>query len=174
MLETAFISNKTKKEIFKYSFLTVFAITAWILQIAVFSRFLLFDTSPNLIYLGSIFAGIIGGPIAGSFFGIISSFLCASTLFDHIFYLSYPIIGLTAGILSKSYIADELLLFLLSSITLIFGFELINGLQYSSVNRISILDRYILTSLSGAVIYVIIAPIFYFFMKFITKNLNLR
>lgn len=174
MLETTFISNKTKKGLLKYSFLIVFAISTWILQTAVFSRILLFDTSPNVIYLGTIFAGVISGPFAGSICGMVASFLSASTLYDHIFYLSYPLIGLISGIFTKTYIADELLLFIVTSCTLIFGFELINGLQYSSINKINIFDRYILTSLSGAIINIVIAPIFYFFMKFLTKKLNLR
>ncbi|MBI3309633.1 MAG: hypothetical protein HYZ79_09735 [Candidatus Melainabacteria bacterium] len=174
MLETTFISNKTRKEIIKYLFITVFAMTAWILQIAIFSQILFFDTSPNLIYLGTVFSGIMFGPFFGGLYGILSSFFSASLLYDHTFYLSYPLIGFLAGILVKSNIADELLLFVLLTISLIFGFELINGIQYNMHHPIDISSRLWLITFSGAILNTILSPLFYLFMNFIIKKLNIR
>ena len=174
MLEATFISNKTKKRLVKYSFVIVFAVITWILQLSLFSRFLIFDSSPNVIYLGTIFSGIVGGPLIGGFFGIISSFLSCSILHDHIFYVSYPLIGFAAGVLTKSNFADEFMLFIMASIAFVFVLEMLNGVQYSLKHDIDIVQRYILLSFSGVLINVFFAPFFYWFMKILTNKSKIR
>ena len=174
MAELAFISNKTQKEIFKYFFVTVFALITWILQVSVFSHLFVFDTTCNLLMLGCIYFGITRGPLLGSAFGITSSFFITSTLYDHIFYFSYPLIGLIAGLLTKNIFSDELLFFILLSFVSTVITEFLNGWQYSLQNPINIFDRWFFVSFVGAMINSLIAPLFYYFMRFVTKKLNLR
>ncbi|OGI08640.1 MAG: hypothetical protein A3I68_00985 [Candidatus Melainabacteria bacterium RIFCSPLOWO2_02_FULL_35_15] len=174
MPEITFISNKTRKEPIKYFFIFVIAVITWVLQISVFSRFLYFDTMPNLMLLGSVFAGISFGPLTGTLFGIIASFLNANILYDHVFYISYPLAGLLAGILIKNLFSDELLFFILLCVLINFPVDFLNGWQYSFNNPINLIDRYLLVSLNGVVLNTLFAPFYYIIMKFITKKLNLR
>ena len=173
MLEITFISNKNKKEAYKYFFVFIIAVITWILQIAVFSRFLYFDTMPNLMLLGTVFTGISLGPVMGTLFGIIGAFLNANILYDHIFYISYPLTGLVAGILIKNLFSDELLFFILLCVLINFPVDLLNGWQYSFNNPTNLIDRYLLVSLNGIVLNTLFAPFYYIIMKFITRRLNL-
>ena len=170
MPEITFISNKNKKEVSKYFFIFAIAVITWILQIAVFSKFLYFDTVPNLLLLGSVFIGISLGPVMGTLFGIISSFLSANILYDHVFYISYPLAGLLAGVLIKNLFSDELLFFILLCVLINFPVDFLNGWQYSLHNPVSIFDRYLLVSLNGVVLNTLFAPFYYIIMKFVTKK----
>ena len=174
MAEITFISNKTQKEINKYFFAIIFAVITWILQIAIFSRIFYFDASPSLLTISSIFFGLIFGPVIGTSYGIICSFLISSILYDHTFCFSYPVLGLISGTLAKNIFSDELLLFLLLSFLLTFPVEFLNGWQYSLVNPIKVLDRYLLISVFSALLNLLLAPFYYFAMNFITKKLNFR
>ena len=170
MAEITFISNKNKKEAYKYFFIFIIAVITWVLQISVFSRFLYFDTMPNLILLGSVFIGISFGPLMGTLFGIISSFLNANILYDHVFYISYPLAGLLAGILIKNLFSDELLFFILLCILINFPVDFLNGWQYSFNNPINLIDHYLLVSLNGVVLNTLFAPFYYIIMKFVTRR----
>ena len=174
MAEITFISNKNKKEASKYFFIFLIAVITWVLQISIFSRFLYFDTMPNLILLGTVFTGISFGPIIGTLFGIVSSFLNASILYDHIFYISYPLSGLIAGILIKNLFSDELLFFILLCILVNFPIDLLNSWQYSFNNPVHILNRYLLVSFNGVVLNTLFAPFYYIIMKYVIRNLNIR
>ncbi|MBI3590949.1 MAG: hypothetical protein HY094_06175 [Candidatus Melainabacteria bacterium] len=170
MSEITFISNKTRKQTFKYFFVIVFAVISWILQVSVFNRFLYFDTAPNLLLLGCIYWGLILGPTFGAVFGIVSSFFCASILYDHIFYFSYPIIGILSGFLIKNIFSDELLFFILLSFLFTIPLEILNGWQYNLANPINIFDRYLMIGFNSAVLNLFLSPFFYWIMKFITKK----
>jgi len=174
MPEITFISNKNRKEALKYFFIFVIAVITWILQIAIFSKFLYFDTAPNLLLLGSVFIGISLGPVMGTLFGIITSFLNANILYDHVFYISYPLVGLLAGILIKNLFSDELLFFILLCILVNFPVDLLNSWQYSFNNPVHILNRYLLVSFNGVVLNTLFAPFYYIIMKYVTKKLYLR
>lgn len=174
MTEVAFFSNKTRKELYTYFFISLTAITTWILQVSVFSRPFYFDTNPNLMLIGAIYLGLTFGPTKGTLFGIVSSFFIASILYDHTFYFSYPVIGLLAGLLSKNIFSDELLLFILLSCICTFPAELLNGWQYSLRNETDIFNRYLLIGFNGAILNLFFAPFFYFIMRFVTKKLKLR
>ena len=171
MAEITFISNKNKKEVSKYFFIFLIAVITWVLQISIFSRFLYFDTMPNLILLGTVFTGISFGPIIGTLFGIVSSFLNANILYDHIFYISYPLSGLIAGILIKNLFSDELLFFILLCVLINFPVDLLNGWQYSLSNPFDFIGRYISVSFNGVVLNTLLAPFYYIFMKFVTRKL---
>ena len=170
MAEITFISNKNRKETTKYFFVFIIAVITWVLQISVFSRFLYFDTMPNLMLLGSVFIGVSFGPLAGTLFGIISSFLNANILYDHAFYISYPLVGLVTGILIKKIFSDELLFFILLCVVINFPVDLLNAWQYSFNNPINLIDRYLLVSLNGVVLNILFAPFYYLIMMFITKK----
>ncbi len=174
MAEITFISNKNQKEVYKYFFIFVIAVITWVLQISVFSRFAYFDTVPNLMLLGSVFIGISFGSLMGTVSGIISSFLSANILYDHVFYISYPLSGLLAGILIKNLFSDELLFFVLLCVLINFPVDFLNGWQYSFNNPINFINRYLLVSLNGVVLNTLFAPFYYLIMKFITKKFNLR
>ncbi|GEM_PF-6117652 len=174
MAEITFISNKTRKESSKYFFVFIFAVITWILQVSVLNRIQYFDTACNFMLLGVIYIGLTMGPVYGVLFGISCSFLTASILYDHIFYFSYPFIGLFAGLLTKNLFSDELLFFIVLSFILTFPYELLNGWQYSIKNPLNIQDRLLMVSLYGALINLIISPFFYLIMNFITKKLGLR
>ena len=173
MAEITFISNKTKKETYKYFFVIVSAVITWILQVSILSYFLFFDASPNLILLGSIYFGFKYGPLFGAVFGITASFFCSSNLYDHIFYFSYPIVGLFSGLLRKSVFSDELLFFMLLSFVLTPIIELSNGWQYSLNNSINTLERLSLISFTCAILNLIFSPPYYLLIRYITKKLNL-
>lgn len=172
MPEITFISNKNKKEASKYFFIFAIAVITWILQIAVCSKFLYFDTIPNLLLLGSVFIGISFGPLAGTLFGVISSFLSANILYDHVFYLSYPLVGLIAGVLIKNLFSDELLFFILLCVLINFPMDFLNGWQYSFNNSVHIFNRYLLVSVNGIVLNMLFAPFYYIIMKFVTRRFN--
>lgn len=172
MPEITFISNKNKKEVLKYFFVLLIGVITWILQVAVFSRFLYFDTMPNLMLIGTVFTGISLGPVMGTLFGIISSFLNANILYDHIFYISYPLAGLIAGILIKNLFSDELLFFILLCILINFPVDLLNGWQSSLNNSVNFTGRYIIVSLNGIILNTLLAPFYYIFMKFVTRKLT--
>lgn len=175
MAEVTFVSNKTRKEIFKYIFVLVFAVILWILQISVFGRLLVFDTSINIMFLSCVYLGITFGPKFGTFSGIAFSFLSTSILYDHIFYISYPLCGLIAGLLTKNFFSDERLFYILMVFLLSFPLEFLNGWQYSiSGNPVNILDRYLNISVSSAMLNLLFAPLYYFIMKVVTKKLKLR
>lgn len=172
MAELTFISNKTQKETYKYFVVIIFAVITWVLQISIFSRLLLFDTLPNIMLLGSVYSGLIWGPLNGTLFGIVSSFLSSSILYDHLFYFSYPLIGLLAGLLTKNLFSDELLFFILLCFLLSVPLELLNGFQYGLKNPIILIDRYVLVCLNAAVINLCFSYFFYFIMKIVTKRLK--
>ncbi len=174
MAQVTFISNKNRKETTKYFFIFVIVVITWVLQISVFSRFLYFDTMPNLMLLGSVFIGVSFGSVTGTLFGIITSFLNANILYDHVFYISYPLAGLLSGVLMKNLFSDELLFFILLCVLINFPVDFLNGWQYSFNNPINLIDRYLLVSLNGVVLNTLFAPFYYIIMKFITKKLDLR
>lgn len=174
MTEITLLSNKTRRALYKYFFIVVFAVITWVLQLSVFNRLSFFDTSPNFMLIGSIYFGLACGPLEGTLFGTISSFFSASILYDHVFYFSYPIFGLLAGLLTKNLFADELLFFILFSFVVSFPFELLNGWQYSSSNQGDVLTRFFNVALYSSVVNLISATFFYFIMKLVTKKLNLR
>ena len=174
MAEITFISNKTRKETSRYLFVIIFAVITWILQVSILNRIILFDTAPNLMLITTVFFGLIAGPLNGTISGIIISFLSASILYDHIFYFSYPLIGLCAGLLTKNLFSDELLFFILLTFLFAFPFELFNGWQYSLINPVNITHRIIEVGFGTAVLNLIISPFFYLIMNFITKKLGLR
>ena len=174
MAEITLFSNKNRKETSRYIFVILFAFISWLLQVSIFSNFLFFDAIPNLMLLGAIFFGIVSGPLIGTLYGIICSFLSASILYDHVFYFSFPLIGLFAGLLVKNMFSDELLFFILLSFLLTLVFECLNGWQYSVVNQANFFNRYFLAGFSGAVLNLLFAPFYYWLMGFVTKKLKLR
>ena len=174
MAEITFLSNKTYKESSKYFFVIVFAVITWILQVSVLNHIQCFDTACNFMLLGVIYIGLILGPVYGVLFGIICSFFSASILYDHTFYFSYPLVGLFAGLLTKNLFSDELLFFIVLSFTLTFPYELLNGWQYSIKNPLNIQDRWLMVSLYGALINLVIAPFYYLIMNFFTKKSKIR
>ena len=174
MADITFVSNKTRKELVKYIFIITYAVSSWILQVSIFSRLLCFDTAPNLLLLGSIYAGLSYGPLMGALFGIVSSFLSSCILYDHIFYFSLPLIGLLAGLLTKNLFSDELLFFLLLSFLFTLPCESLNGWQYSLKNPTNIIERLLLVGLSSAILNVIFGLFCFWIMSYITKKLNLR
>ena len=169
MAEITFISNKTRKETFKYVFVIVSAIISWILQVSIFSNLSYFDTTASLLLLGAIYFGFNYGPMYGTLFGIIASFFSASILHDHTFFFSYPLIGLLSGLLTKNLFSDELLYFLTLSFILSFLLEFLNGWQYSLKNPINITDRYFLVSFNSATLNLFLSPFYYTLMKYLTK-----
>ena len=173
MAEITFISNKTKKEVNKYLFVITTAVIIWLLQVSVISSFFVFDSTINFFLLGSIYSGAFLGMLPGTIFGVICSFFTASTLHDHIFYFSYPLIGLFCGLFTKNFFSDELLFYASFSFVLTFMAELLNGLQYSMNNQVNIIQHYLHVSLSGALLNLLFAPVFYFLMRLITKKLKL-
>ena len=173
MAELTFLSNKTWKEYSKYFFLIVLAITTWILQTSIFNRFQYFNAAPDFMLLGVIYMGLMLGPTCGVLFGIISSFFTASVLYDHVFYFSYPLIGLFAGLLTKNLFSDELLLFIILSFILTFPLEFLNGWQYSIKNSLNIQERLLMVSFYGAITNLIVAPFYYLTMNFFAKRSKL-
>ena len=174
MEQVIFISNKTKKEILKYIFVLIAAVITWIFQLAVFSKFLYFDTTINLMLLGAIYFALSYGVLMGTFFGITASFLTSSILYDHVFYFSYPLIGIFAGLLTKKLFSDELLFFIVLAFLLTMPVEFLNGWQYSFHNPINITNRFILVCLAGTFLNLFFSPFYYWFMRFVTKKLNVR
>ena len=174
MEEVTFLSHKARKELYKYSFVTIIAVITWILQVSIFSNFHILDANPNVILLGSIFFGLIFGPIAGAFYGIISSFFIASILYDHTFYLSFPIIGFTSGLITKNFFADELLFYLILCILFTLPMELFNGLQYSQIYEVDIFNRLYLISIAEMMLNAIIVPFYYFILNTLSKYLDFR
>lgn len=173
MTEITFLSNKSRKETYKYFFAAILAVITWTLQVSILSKLLCFDTAPNLMLLGTIYCGLTLGPAVGTFFGITSSFLSASILYDHTFYFSYPLIGLIAGLFTKNIFSDELLFFTLLSFLFTFPLEFLNSWQFSLKNPIEISNRYLLVSSSGAFLNLALAPLFYLLIRFVTKKLKL-
>ena len=174
MPEVTFLSNTMRKERINYLSVIIIAVITWILQVSIFNRILYFDTAPNFMLLGSIFLGLTEGIFVGSIFGIICSLFSASIFYDHSFYFSYPICGAVAGFLTKKLFSDELLFFILLTFILVFPFELLNGWQFSLKNPINIFARYTIVSFNGATLNLIISPIFYYIMNFVTKKLKMR
>lgn len=174
MAEITFVSHKTRKETNKIFFVILFAVITWILQVSVFAYFLYFDATPNLMLLGSIYFGLITGPLGGTLFGINSSFFSSCILYDHVFYLSYPLIGFLSGLLTKNIFSDEMLFFILLSFFLSFPLELLNGWQYSLNNSVDIFDRFFLIAINGAILNLFLAPLYYYLMNYVTKKLKLR
>ena len=174
MAEITFFSNKSRNETSRYFFVIIFSIITWILQVSVFSKPFCFDATPNLMLLGSIYIGLTFGPQAGTLYGITSSFLGASILYDHVFYFSYPLIGFLAGLLIKNIFSDEYLFFILLSFFLTFPLELINSWQYGFNNSINTFDRYLLVAFNGGILNLVSAPLFYSLIKFVTKKFKLR
>ncbi len=174
MAELTFSTNKTRKESTKYIFISLISLLIWVLQISVFNRIQYFDTSPSLMLVGTIYAGLVLGPVYGVLFGILSSFLGASILYDHVFYFSYPLVGLLSGLLTKNLFSDELLFFIVLCFTITFLTEFLNGWQYSLKNPINIQNRLFMVSLYGGVVNLVISPFFYLIMNFFTKKLRIR
>ena len=174
MAEITFISNKTRKELYKYFLVIIFAVITWILQLSIFSRLIFFDSSLNLMFLCCIYWGLSWGITHGCIFGIVCSFLSSSNLYDHTFYLSYPLIGILTGLLTKNIFSDEMLFFIILAFILTFPLELLNGWQYSISNPINIHEYYIFISLISAIINLCFSPFLYLFMKFLRNKLKIR
>ena len=174
MREITLFSNKKQKETSRYIFVVLFAFISWLLQVSIFSNFLFFDAVPNLMLLGTIFLGIVSGPLFGTLYGIVCSFLSVSIFYDHVFYFSFPIIGLFAGLLVKNMFSDELLFFILLSFLLTFVFEYLNGWQYGFINQTNFFNRFFLAGFASSVLNLLFAPFYYWLMKFVTKKLKLR
>lgn len=174
MAEVTFLSNKTRKEIQKLIFVFIFAVITWILQLSVVSQFAFFDTTINLMFLGTVLFGLIFGPAYGIASGMITSFLCSCILYNHIVYISYPFIGLVSGLLKKSLFSDELLLYIILTFLLAFPYEFLNGWQFSQISTFNFISRYLLVSFYLAIFNLILAPFFYLTMNFLIKKLKLR
>lgn len=174
MSEITFLSNKTRKEVIKYFFVVLFAVITWLLQVSIFNQLIYFDITPSILLIGCVYFGLVFGPLAGALFGITSSFFLVSILYDHIFYFSYPLVGLLAGFLTKNLFSDELLFFTLLSFLFTLLLEALNGWQYSTINPTNVLDRYLFISFYSAVINLFLSPFFYLIMRFITNKLKLR
>jgi len=172
MVEIRFLSNKTRKKAYTYIWLSVLAIISWLLQISVFSYTLVLDTTPSLIFFGCIFCGIKYGAKYGTFFGIISSFFSASILYDHIFMISYPVIGFASGIFSKNIFSDEIMSFAFLNLIFTPVIEALNGWQYSFNNEANILNRYLLVASIGTIINLFLSPVYYIILKFISQRLK--
>ena len=173
MTELTFISNKARKEVNKYLFVIALAVIIWVLQVSVISYFFVFDTTPSLFLLGSIYCGLSYGLLPGTIFGAVCSFFIASTLYDHTFYFSYPLTGLFSGLLIKNFFSYELLFYTLLSFVFTFIVELLNGMQYGLNSHLNIVKYVLDISIPGSVLNLILAVPFYFFMRLITKRLNL-
>jgi LytS/YehU family sensor histidine kinase len=174
MSETFYFSNKSRNENVKYLFVFLLAVITWILQLSIFSRILYFDSASNLMLLGSVFCGLIFGPLAGTIFGLISSFFCSSLLYDHLFYFSYPLMGFISGLLIKNIFSDELVFFILLAFILTFPFELFNGIQYNNKHLINVFDRYLPVSFYSSILNILIAPFFYWFSKLLIKRFRIK
>ncbi|MBI2995479.1 MAG: hypothetical protein HYY52_02065 [Candidatus Melainabacteria bacterium] len=174
MSEITFFSHKIRKERSKYIFVFIFALFMWVTQVSVINKFLFLDTTLNLILLSNIYFGLIFGPYFGMFYGITSSFFISSILYDHTFLVSYPLIGLLAGLLKKNIFSDELLFYMILSFLFTLVLELLNGWQYGISNSFNLFERYFLISFNGALINLCIAPVFYIVINYITKKLNIR
>ena len=173
MSEIVFISNKTRKEVFKYLFLFFVVIVSWVLQIAVFSRFEWLYTAPNLLLVGCIFFGLVFGVFYGSVFGIACAFLSSSILYDHVFYFSYILIGFLSGLLIKNIFLNEFVLFVLLSFLLSFPFEFLNGLQYTFMHPTSFLDRYLLIGTYSSFLNMLLSVFYYWILRFLIQKIKL-
>ncbi len=171
MAEAFYFSNKTRNENIKYLFVFLFAVITWILQVSIFSRLTYFDSTSNLMFLGSILVGLIMGPLYGTIFGLISSFFSSSLLYDHVFYFSYPLIGFTSGLLMKNIFSEEIFFFILLSFFLTFPFELINLWQYDTIHNVKLFDRFLMISFNCSILNLLLSPIMYFTVKSIIKKL---
>ena len=173
MAEITFISNKTRKEINKHVFVIILAIITWVLQVSVISNLSFFDSTPNFFLLGAIYCGLSFGLLVGTTFGTICSFLITSSIYDHLFYFSYPLAGLFSGLLTKNFFSYELLFYTLLSFVLTFIVELLNGMQYGLNSHLNIAKYVLDISIPESALNLILAVPFYFFMRLITKRLNL-
>lgn len=174
MEEFTFLSIKTKKEIYKFSIITLIAVITWIIQLSIFSRLIYSNTTPSLIYLVCILLGLRYGITIGTFFGIVSSFFIASCLYDQIYYLSFPIIGLISGLLKKYSFADEFLFFILLIVLLIFPLEALNGFQFGYKNSIDISSKIIGFGSYGIILNILAAPFVYLIFNQITKRIHIK
>ena len=174
MVEVEFISNKTKKEIAKITFALTLATLSWLIQVSILSRFSYFDITLNLFLLGTVFCTLRFGITAGVIFGACASFFSSSILYDHIFYISYPLIGLITGVITKSVFSDELLYYAILCFLLTFITEFLNGWQFSIINQTVFIPRYLQISISSGIIHLLISPIYYILIKFVTNKLNIR
>ena len=174
MTEITFISNKSKKETSQYFFLFVIAVITWVLQIAVFSRFVFFDVSLDLMLLATSFVGISFGLFPGFLFGIVCSLFSSCILFDHVFYFSYPLVGIISALLVKSLFSDEILFFVLLIATFSFLVEILNGLQYLKIFNLSSFLGYLFISFKSSILNTVISPFFFLGTKFIIKKINNR
>lgn len=170
MVEITFLSNKSKKEISKYTFIIIFAVITWILQVSIFGEFSLFNSSFNAMLLGTIYTALKIGPGYGTIFGIICSFLSSNLLYDQIFYISYPLIGLISGLLTKRFFSSEILFFTAIIFLFTFPFEFLNGWQYNLKNPVELLDTYVTIATSSSIINLLFSPLFYLFANFVTKK----
>ena len=174
MKELTFLNNKTKKELYKYTFAVLTAVITWLLQISMISNIQFFEVSPNLLLLACTFIGLIFGPVSGFITGLIISFLSAGIIYNHVFYLSYPLAGLLAAFILKNIFSSELLSYLILCFILSFPCELLNYFQYSSpeikIGFGKITSILFISSLQN----VISGLLFYFFMTFISKKLKLK
>lgn len=174
MQEVTFLSNKARKELYKYSSITLIAVITWIFQVSVFSNILIYNTHPNIMFITTLFFGLIGGPVVGTYFGTISAFLSSTILYDHVFYFSYPLLGFISGLLIKNLFADELLFFLVMIVAFAVPMELINGLQYSFRHPMNIYEKAFYLGAIGALINTILGLFLYFLLSYISKKLHLR
>ncbi len=174
MAESFYFSNKDKNKSYKYIFVLVLAVITWVFQLSIFSRILYFDSTANLLLLGSIFCGLTLGPLPGITFGLISSFLCTSLLYDHVFYFSFPLIGLVSGIITKKIFSDELIFFLILSFLFTYPLELINAIQYNKQHLINIFDRLYYVGFNASVLNILLAPLFYWTCKFMIVKCGIK
>ncbi len=174
MVDLTLFGNKKRKETHRYIFIFCSALLIWVLQVSIFSRFIIFDSSPNILLLCTIYLGLTYGIQAGVIYGIVCSFLNVSVLYDHIFYFSLPLMGLLAGLLTRNLFSDELLFFILLCFFLTLPYEYLNGWQFSLDKSINLWDRYLMSSVYSAALNMLFSPFFYFMMNIVTKNLKLR
>lgn len=174
MAETFYFSNKAKTENLKYLFIFIFVVITWILQVSVLNRFVYFDAAPSLLLLGSILFGLIFGPLAGTIFGLISSFFSCSVFYDHVFYISYPLLGFISGLLLKNIFSDELVFYILLCFLFTFPYEFLNGWQYNARNHINISERYLMICFNSALLNLILSPFFYLLVKILIKRFKLK
>lgn len=174
MVETFYFSNKAKTQNLKYLFIFTFVVITWILQVSILNRFVYFDAAPNLLFLGAVFFGLVLGPLAGTIFGLIVSFFSCSIFYDHVFYFSYPLLGFISGLLIKNIFSDELLFYISLCFLLTFPYEFLNGWQYNFANHINISERYFMICFNSALLNLLLAPFFYFFVKFLIKRFKLK
>ena len=168
-----FINKKSQDEKIRFLFVFLIVFVSWVVQIAILGKYPVFDTVLNILYLGTIFFGITYGAKLGSFFGILASFFISTLLYDHIFYFSYPLIGLITGILRKNIFSDDSLFFLILVFILFFPFEFLNGWQYSLKNSFDFYQKYFSVAFYGSVTHLIFSLFYYFSIKYITKKINL-